>query len=504
MESRCSEPWPEAMGFPAAIDRVTTASPEAVVTDGVGSCPYAEMPAVFNALDEFVRGREVDADARLALECPQSVAAALTLLYLLHRQVTFLLLPQIGGKYRLPQTAGRTPAFCRYRLTVSSPGTNDYRAVDAYLDVTENPEYDPKSTWLHRDRPQLYLRTSGSTASPKVAVHPHDLLWGNARNCVDRFALKAADRIAIPVPLFHMYGLGAAFLPGVLAGASLDLQTQVNIIRILEREREFKPTVAFLTPALCASFLAVRKSPRPYRLVVTAGDRLKTETMLAFEARFGTLINLYGSTELGAIATTLPDTPAPKRGGSVGVPLPGVRLRLACAGTDDRNEEVGELHCQHEYGFLGYVDGKGNPWTADAEPRLDTDGWFRTGDLAKMPHGNLEILGRCDLSVNRDGLLVPFGDIETAMAGLDAIEQAAITTGEAGRRGQRITAFCVLSEGHRHLTQAQVRGLCFSALPAHIIPDEVVIMKALPTLPNGKVDRRRLGEVASSRGRNSK
>ncbi|MCP4658524.1 MAG: hypothetical protein GY856_24185, partial [bacterium] len=63
--------------FPAAIDRATAASPEAVVTDGAGSCRYAEVPAVFGALDEFLRARGVDAGSRLALECPQSVAAAL-------------------------------------------------------------------------------------------------------------------------------------------------------------------------------------------------------------------------------------------------------------------------------------------------------------------------------------------------------------------------------------------------------------------------------------------
>ena len=107
---------------------------------------------------------------------------------------------------------------------------------------------------------------------------------------------------------------------------------------------------------------------------------------------------------------------------------------------------------------------------------------------------NLTILGRCDLSVNRDGLLVPFADVEAAIARLDGIEQAGIASHGHGKRGQRIVAFCVLAEGSSASAE-DVRRRCF-ALPAHMVPDEVVIIDAMPTLPNGKMDRRNLSNAA--------
>ncbi len=157
----------------------------------------------------------------------------------------------------------------------------------------------------------------------------------------------------------------------------------------------------------------------------------------------------------------------------------------------ERRADTG--HC---LALCGYVDQHGAPWDDGAEPRLDGESWFRTGDLAKIPvAGDLTILGRCDLSVNRDGLLVPFADVEAAIAHLDGIEQAAIASHGRGKRGQRIVAFCVLAQG-AYGTAEEVRRRCF-ALPAHMIPDEVVIIDTMPTLPNGKIDRLNLSSAAS-------
>ncbi len=135
-------------------------------------------------------------------------------------------------------------------------------------------------------------------------------------------------------------------------------------------------------------------------------------------------------------------------------------LQARVAGAAGR--EVGELHCRHRYGFRGDGDPSGRRWH-EGEPRLDAEGRFRTGDLARMPaSGNLEFLGRCDLSVSRDGLLVPFDDVEAALAGLDGVEQAGIASHAAGRRGQRIVAFCVLAAGSAD-TAEEVRRLSKAA-----------------------------------------
>jgi acyl-CoA synthetase (AMP-forming)/AMP-acid ligase II len=293
-----------------------------------------------------------------------------------------------------------------------------------------------------------------------------------------------------------MYGLGAAFLPGIVVGASIDLQENSNILRYMERERQFNPSIAFLTPTLCEMLLKGQRSPKAYKLAVTAGDRIKKDTFLTFESRFGRLLNLYGSTELGAIAASEPDDPIDVRAITVGKPMPGVQIRLNEGSSEfsDEMATVGELCCKHEYGFEGYVDENGNRIGRDITTQSD---WFETGDLGRIrQNGYIEVLSRCDHSVNRSGLLVLFADIERAMEMIEGTERVVVVAKGESEWGQRIMAFCVPSKGVT-LSGVQVRTACFDILPRYAIPDDVFIVSSLPTLPNGKVDRPALIEMAS-------
>ena len=123
-----------------------------------------------------------------------------------------------------------------------------------------------------------------------MAAYLHTKLIGNAFNCVERLGLTSKDRIAIPVPIFHMYGLAAAFLPRVVVGASIDWQKGANLLRYLEGKKEFVPNVTFLTPTFCQTLLKGRKSPRAYKLSVVAGDGLREHTFTKYESSFGCLV----------------------------------------------------------------------------------------------------------------------------------------------------------------------------------------------------------------------
>jgi hypothetical protein len=87
-----------------------------------------------------------------------------------------------------------------------------------------------------------------------------------------------------------MYGLAAAFLPGVVVGASINLQKGANLLRYLGREKEFVSNVTFLTPTFCQTLLKGRKSPRAYKLTVVAGDGLREHTFTKYESSFGCLV----------------------------------------------------------------------------------------------------------------------------------------------------------------------------------------------------------------------
>jgi acyl-CoA synthetase (AMP-forming)/AMP-acid ligase II len=179
--------------------------------------------------------------------------------------------------------------------------------------------------------------------------------------------------------------------------------------------------------------------------------------------------------------------------------LPGVELRLdGVEHAAEAPEGAGVLACRHPYGFEGYVDGDGGAWTG--EPALQ-GGWYRTRDLGRLHAGGfLEVLGREDHSVNRDGRLVVLAEVERAMERLPGVERAITVLGSDQLRGRAIVAYCALRDGHG-LDASRVRDACAGVLPPYAIPDQVVITSALPLLANGKVDRKALAAEASNRGR---
>jgi acyl-CoA synthetase (AMP-forming)/AMP-acid ligase II len=152
----------------------------------------------------------------------------------------------------------------------------------------------------------------------------------------------------------------------------------------------------------------------------------------------------------------------------------------------DPDSQVGELYCHHPWGFEAYIDDHGQPIAAATT-------WFKTGDLARcLPDGTVQILGRADNSINRDGYLVLLADIEQAIEHIEAIAQVVVLATETEeKRGQHLVAWCSL-HADMPLDSAQIRARCFDILPRYAIPDEVIVIDVFPTLPSGKIDRQAL------------
>ncbi|HYO11769.1 MAG TPA: class I adenylate-forming enzyme family protein [Thermoanaerobaculia bacterium] len=468
-----------------------------VVTDGRHTVSYAETAGLLDELDRRFAGCGGLQDHPLALECSQSVAGALALLWVLSRKHDVVLLPELGEPSKESGTPRFIPSFCSHVVTASAARSPEAASPLGGVGIVVNDAFAAEPVVAAFQGPDLYLRTSGSTGVPKLTRMSHQKWLNNALACVDRWKLTADDRLSVPVPIFHSYGFGAAFLPGLLAGAAMDVGSGGNILRYIEREERFTPNVAFLTPALCDMFLTVRKTPRLYRLAVTAGDKIKRETMAGFEPRFGPLLNLYGSAEMGAVSSASPDDPPAERLGTAGTPLAGIELRVEDVGDDIEaaaGERVGRLLCRQKNGSDGYLVQEGS-WRF--EPRAD-DEWFTTGDLAKIrADGYVEILGRSGLSVKRDGLLVVFADVETAVEKVEGIQRAVVVAAGESRRGPRLVAVCLPRQNGEGPRPEAVRKRCFELLPRYAVPDEVVMVDSLPLLPSGKVDRRALRDLVS-------
>lgn len=447
------------------------------LTDNQLQCTYAEMPAIFERLDALFAHKGITTADTVVLQSENSVPSALTLIYLIERGYSLLL---------LPAAADTVPTFSRYYLTTVD--NDSHLDPTAFLGITPNEQWDGSQ---HTGDPKVYLRTSGSTGTPKMAVHSHRLLLANGDNCVERLELTSEDRVALPVPIGHMFGLGAGFLPSVTAGASIDLQKGSNLLRFIQRERAFNPNVVFLTPVFAETLIKGRRKKRAYRMTVSAGDRFRGTAFARYEERFGTLVNLYGSTEMGALAASNPNDPFDLRSTTAGKPMSGVQVRLEQGALSDADREsgLGELWAKHPAGLEGYVTLDGSLTGQDLAAQ---DGWFCTSDLGRiLPDGRLYIMGRASHSVNRNGLLVFFSDVENAIEKLDGVETAVVVSKGESIRGQNLTAYCVLERGAT-VSNNEIRTASFDLLPRRAVPDNINIMRVLPLLPNGKVDRQKL------------
>ena len=446
-----------------------------ILTDGQNTCSYGELETIFHELDAFFLRQGITVAMPLVLECENTLPAALTLLYLLQNNYSFVLLPS-------PCDASSLPPFCRFCIKIC--GEKLDAGPDSYLCLIVNKKWNGKAA---DDEGKLYLRTSGSTGVPKLVVHSHRKLRQNALNCLERLQLDENDRIAIPVPIFHMFGLGAAFLPAVMAGASVDLQKGANLLKYLPRERAFNPNVAFMTPIFCETLLKVRRTSRPYRLTVTAGDRFRGEGAFArYEALFGTVVNLYGSTEMGAMSVASPDDSFENRSETACKPLHEVALRIKNSDT-----QTGELLCRHAAGFRGYADLAGNR----ADSPESEKGWFPTKDIGQiLPDGRIKVMGRQEHCVNRDGLLVFFADVETSLKGIEAVENAVVIAKGESSRGKGMIACCVPAQGST-ANATDIRKVCLDILPARAVPDQIVLLDELPMLPSGKIDRKQIEQI---------
>lgn len=443
-----------------------------IITDGTFSVTYRDLGELLDETTAALAAAGIRSGDCLSVECANSVAAGVLLLTLMRDGYSFVLVPPTIGTDIKP-----TPFFCRHSISVGADAAPSPAA--GFMTVAPNPAWNGQLV----PAAKLLLRTSGSMGASKIVVHAHDMLMGNAANCVRKYGFNAESRCAIPVPIAHMYGFGAEFLPAIQVGASIDIQDKTNLLKYLDREKKFQPTIAFVTPAICEMLLKGYKTPRQnYDVIVTSGQRIGEETFAAFDRMVnGRLINQYGSSEMGATSACDPGDTFEDRQLSIGKPMHGVELRIG-------DGDPGELYVRHPYGYDGYLDETG-AWIRQVELAE----WYRTGDLARADdNGAIKILGRAGTSVNRDGYLVLLEDAERIIEQLPDVAQAVVTLAPgASARGERIAAFCTLKDGVV-LDGPALRSLCFDRMPRHALPDEFRVMAALPLLASGKVDRRAL------------
>ncbi|MER7707473.1 amino acid adenylation domain-containing protein [Kitasatospora sp. NPDC097605] len=484
--------------LPVLVARVVAERPHAVaVVDGDGELTYERLWQRASALAAVLRARGTGPESRVGLVVGRSA-----------RWLVGMLGVSLAGGAFVPVDPGYPAERVRLLLGDTDPvlvvcerGTRDAvpgefadrSVVLDDLDLAAGPDAVAPGA---RPRDAAYvIYTSGSTGTPKGVVVTHAGLGNLAAAQIDRFAVSPSSRVL----QFAALGFDATVseaLMALLSGATLvmapqrDLPPRVSLAEALQR---WDATHVTVPPSVLAT---AELLPAGLETVVVAGEACAPG--LADRWSQGRrLINAYGPTETTVCAAmSMPLAPG-RDVVPIGTPIAGSRchvldvfLRPLPPGI------VGELYVAGigvARGYLGRTALTAERFVAD--PFAAGERMYRTGDLVyRTGRGELVFAGRADEQVKLRGFRIELGEIESVLSGHPGVAQAVAVV-----RDDRLLAYVSPAEAD---PQA-VREYLAARLPQHMVP-AVVALAALPTTPNGKIDRGALpdpGRTAGTVGR---
>ncbi|MGW9197531.1 acyl-CoA synthetase [Micromonospora chersina] len=334
----------------------------------------------------------------------------------------------------------------------------------------------------------LILYTSGTTGAPKGAVLSRRAVAACLDGLADAWAWTPDDRLVHGLPLFHVHGLVLGVLGPLRLGGRLH---HVGRPRP-ERYAAAAGSLYFGVPTIWSRIAAdpdAARALRGARLLVSGSAALPEPVFAALADLAGhRVVERYGMTE--TLITVSARADGPRRPGTVGLPLPGVRTRVVDEQGDPLPADgaaMGELQVRGDTLFDGYLH---RP-DADAASRT-ADGWFRTGDVATVgPDGWHRIVGRAatDL-IKSGGYRIGAGEVEDALLGHPGVREAAVVGTPHPDLGQQVTAY-VVGDG---LREAELIDFVARQLSVHKRPRQVRLVDALPRNAMGKVQKNLLTE----------
>jgi malonyl-CoA/methylmalonyl-CoA synthetase len=338
------------------------------------------------------------------------------------------------------------------------------------------------------------LYTSGTTGRSKGAMLTHDNLLSNARMLKDYWGWRSDDVLIHALPIFHVHGLFVASHGALLAGAKMIWFARFDARKVIARLPE--ATVFMGVPTLYVRLLAEpslsRQACAHMRLFIAGSAPLLLETFNEWIERTGhTILERYGMSETIMLSSN-PYDPAQgeRRGGTVGLPLPGVGLRVRDdKGQPLRSGEIGHIEVKGPNVFKGY-------WrmpekTAD---EFTTDLWFKTGDVGKVgSDGYVTIVGRSKDLIISGGYNVYPAEIEECINQMSGVAESAVVGVPHADFGEAVLAVVVPKPG------ATLDGTAITAaLKAQIanfkVPKAVFVVNDLPRNTMGKVQKNLLRE----------
>jgi long-chain acyl-CoA synthetase len=351
------------------------------------------------------------------------------------------------------------------------------------------------------DDTAVILYTSGTTGTPKGAELTHDNLLSNVETILETLIqIKDDDVVLGALPLFHSFGQTCGLNSCIAAGGTLSLIPRFDPDKALEIVERDRVTIFEGVPTMYVAMLhadgADSADTSCLRLCVSGGSAMPGEVLRAFEDKFGCkILEGYGLSETSPVASfNHPDRE--RKVGSIGTPVAGVEMRVV---DEDGNEvsqgEVGEIAIRGPNVMKGY-------WRKDDATAevMDDDGWFRTGDMAKVDEdGYFFIVDRKKELIIRGGYNVYPREVEEALYGHPAVQEAAVVGVPDDRLGEEVGAAVVLKSGEDVSTD-ELREYVKGEVANYKYPRKIWLVDELPKGPTGKILKREVevpSEVAS-------
>lgn len=361
---------------------------------------------------------------------------------------------------------------------------------DLAADAPPAPQHDAADDDL-----AVLIFTAGTAGSPKAAMLSHGNLLSNLRQVQEHPGRAVvADDVSLGVlPLFHIFGLNVVLGLMLFVGGSVALDARFEPRRTLGLIKQHGVTLVAGAPPMYSAWNrlpdddAAADAFSTVRLVTSGAAPLPDEVASAFSRRFGVPVHQgYGLTEASPVVTSslVDEVPRP---GSIGVPLPGVEVRLI----DEEGEDAlvgddGEIWVRGANVFKGYWQ---DPDATAAV--LTPDGWLKTGDIGVADDtGHLWIVDRAKDLIIVNGFNVYPVEVEEALLEHPGIAEVAVV-GVPAATGEAVSAFVVTAPG-TELTEQDVTDFAAARLARYKTPTQVSFVPELPHGLAGKLLRRQL------------
>jgi malonyl-CoA/methylmalonyl-CoA synthetase len=387
----------------------------------------------------------------------------------------------IGAIY-MPLNTGYTQSEIAYFLEDAEPaifvGDGIARQTHTLDDIAALPDAPiVERAKFAPDAIAAMLYTSGTTGRPKGAMLTRANLASNAVALMNAWAITAQDVLIHALPIFHVHGLFIAINSMTAAGATMLFRAKFDpedVIVQMPRATMLMGVPTFYT-RLLGTPAFTHAAAAPMRLFISGSAPLLAETHRQFEARTGqAILERYGMTETG-INTSNPYFGA-RIAGTVGLPLPGVEVRIS-----DAEGDIGTIEVRGPNVFAGYWR---NPEKTAAEFR--EGGWFITGDLGKIDdQGYVHIIGRGKDLIITGGYNVYPKEIEDAIDALPGVIESAVIGVPHDDFGEAVVAVVVGT----CLDPATMLSQLRTSLAAYKLPKAIHIARELPRNTMGKVQK---------------